>query len=86
MTDAYLMDADCIHGNTWFECTKCDELIERDLLMQNPYEDTERKTIMMVELTTFGTKAQAEQSVKKIKKELALQGLKVEISDVHILE
>ena len=23
MTDASLMDADCIHGVTWWECRKC---------------------------------------------------------------
>ena len=23
MTDAHLMDADCIHGNTWWECVEC---------------------------------------------------------------
>jgi len=23
MTDAALMDADCIHGGVWFECTEC---------------------------------------------------------------
>lgn len=26
MTDANLMDADCIHGNTWWECPECDAL------------------------------------------------------------
>lgn len=24
MTDANLMDADCIHGNTWWECDICE--------------------------------------------------------------
>ena len=24
MTDANLMDADCIHGNVWWECPICD--------------------------------------------------------------
>jgi hypothetical protein len=23
MTDGWLMEADCIHGNTWYECTEC---------------------------------------------------------------
>ena len=23
MTDGYLMDADCIHGNAWYECDEC---------------------------------------------------------------
>lgn len=23
MTDANLMDADCIHGNVWYDCTVC---------------------------------------------------------------
>lgn len=23
MTDADLVDADCIHGNTWWECPDC---------------------------------------------------------------
>jgi hypothetical protein len=23
MTDSFLMDADCIHGNVWFECDEC---------------------------------------------------------------
>ena len=23
MTDAYLMEADCIHGIVWFECDEC---------------------------------------------------------------
>lgn len=26
MTDANLMDAKCIHGNTWWECTDCEQL------------------------------------------------------------
>jgi hypothetical protein len=25
MTDAWLMEADCIHGNTWYECVLCEE-------------------------------------------------------------
>lgn len=25
MTDAHLMDADCIHGNPWWACPVCDE-------------------------------------------------------------
>lgn len=30
MTDAYLMDAECIHGEVWYECKTCEkELIER---------------------------------------------------------
>lgn len=33
MTDASLMDADCIHGNTWWECQTCwDEVITDDEL------------------------------------------------------
>lgn len=24
MTDAYLMDADCIHGVPWYECDECE--------------------------------------------------------------
>lgn len=28
MTDANLMDADCIHGNTWWECPTCEEMTE----------------------------------------------------------
>lgn len=24
MTDARLMDADCIHGVTWYECEECE--------------------------------------------------------------
>lgn len=23
MTDAHLMDADCVHGRTWWECEVC---------------------------------------------------------------
>ena len=23
MTDGYLMDADCIHGNAWYDCPEC---------------------------------------------------------------
>ncbi len=23
MTDGWLMDADCIHGEVWFECGRC---------------------------------------------------------------
>lgn len=25
MTDAYLMEADCIHGLVWFECKECSQ-------------------------------------------------------------
>lgn len=28
MTDGPLMDADCIHGNTWWECRECFPLTE----------------------------------------------------------
>jgi hypothetical protein len=29
LTDAHLMDAKCIHGNIWYECTTCgDEVAE----------------------------------------------------------
>ena len=31
MTDAYLMDADCIHGKTWWECDECEEAERADL-------------------------------------------------------
>lgn len=24
MTDASLMEADCIHGNIWYECDQCE--------------------------------------------------------------
>jgi hypothetical protein len=24
MTDSHLMDADCVHGNVWYECPLCD--------------------------------------------------------------
>ena len=40
MTDAWLMEADCIHGNTWFECPDCEALIdERDLLRVDDSDD-----------------------------------------------
>lgn len=26
MTDANLMDADCLHGNVWYECEICDRI------------------------------------------------------------
>lgn len=29
MTDANLMDADCVHGNTWWECPECDAADEQ---------------------------------------------------------
>jgi hypothetical protein len=28
MTDANLMDADCIHGVTWWECDQCEQPAE----------------------------------------------------------
>lgn len=31
MTDAYLMDADCIHGIVWYDCREC-EPTEEELL------------------------------------------------------
>lgn len=31
MTDASLMDANCIHGVVWFECKKCFENYDEDL-------------------------------------------------------
>lgn len=30
MTDANLMDADCIHGNTWWGCPECDAEMASD--------------------------------------------------------
>lgn len=24
MTDGWLMDAECIHGNNWYDCDECD--------------------------------------------------------------
>lgn len=45
--------------------------------------DSVRTTIMTLTLSTFGTREQVDQSVQKIKDELALQGLRVEISDVQ---
>lgn len=47
------------------------------------FVEKERKTVMMLELSTYGTLDQVDQSVEKIKSELALQGLRVEISDVY---
>jgi len=35
MTDAYLMDADCIHGNVWYECPECfDEPKEEQAMLE----------------------------------------------------
>lgn len=31
MTDAALMDAECIHGKVWYECSECEELISANL-------------------------------------------------------
>lgn len=31
MTDAYLMEADCIHGTTWYECKTCEKEMAEDL-------------------------------------------------------
>lgn len=31
MTDAHLMDADCVHGTVWFECVPCTAAMEADL-------------------------------------------------------
>lgn len=31
MTDGHLMDAECIHGNVWFECEVCDELDQAEV-------------------------------------------------------
>lgn len=45
MTDAYLMDAECIHGNVWYDCIECDkeeeakrEKFYRERLV-HPWED-----------------------------------------------
>jgi hypothetical protein len=31
MTDANLMDADCIHGVVWYECKQCEEEMQKEL-------------------------------------------------------
>jgi len=33
VTDAHLMDADCIHGKTWWECDECEALLQADPTM-----------------------------------------------------
>lgn len=32
MTDADLMDADCIHGIAWYECKECELAMNTDLM------------------------------------------------------
>lgn len=32
MTDAWLMDADCIHGIAWYECDECSQPTVEELL------------------------------------------------------
>lgn len=39
MSDGYLMDADCIHGNTWWECPACDALMAADPALNHPSGD-----------------------------------------------
>jgi len=31
MTDANLMEADCIHGVVWYECKQCEEEMDKEL-------------------------------------------------------
>lgn len=38
MTDGPLMDADCIHGNPWYECEICWEELNRILYETENYE------------------------------------------------
>lgn len=35
MTDLSLMEADCTHGRTWYDCPECDELMADDLARVN---------------------------------------------------
>jgi len=41
MTPSWLMEADCIHGNTWYECEECDRLMAEDPVLAHlePVED-----------------------------------------------
>jgi len=54
--------------------------------MTNEYISTERTTIAMLTLKTYGTKDQNRQSIEKLKSEIKLQGFDVEISDIHVLD
>jgi hypothetical protein len=40
MTDADLMDAECIHGNTWWECPTCGEEVAALLAWHEAKEST----------------------------------------------
>lgn len=37
MTDSNLMDAKCIHGNTWYDCHEC------HLQVRKEFEDDQRR-------------------------------------------
>lgn len=64
--------------------------VERDIqqrmfdLANGAVKEAPRTVIMMIEMRTNGTEEQCHKTIEKLKKEIALQGFDVTISDVHI--
>ncbi len=74
MTDSNLMEADCIHGMTWYDCkTCCQQEPENKPFNTTPRAETTYTVVMEFVVTTIGTREQAIDYAAHARKFLKLQ-------------